>query len=547
MHYHNLVSLLKISHPKQLSIAGLSIFLSMPLMASERVVLQHKSFNDLQNMSQVLLPDKPETFTQKNINSLQFLSQHTDKKQTTHIRMQQQYAGFPVFGGYAILHRYAQTIVSMNGVVYRGLEAELGNVPDDYLKLAPLVLKKFIDQFNNQPMQEQQISPIVYIDESHRSHWAYKVSVWLQPQDTMPSRPSAIIDANTGVILQSWDDVKTLLKSSKQDTSLTFVKGLGFGGNPRIGKYQFGKNFPSLELLRNDALSLCYMENKHVKVVDMDYGYDKSQSTMAFSCALVSDDNAYWTGYNADGYDRQNGSYSPSNDALYIGGLIKQMYSQEYGVEALIAHNKPMKLVMRVHYGKLYSNAFWDGRQMTFGDGDDMTYSLVSLGIGAHEVSHGFTEQHSSLAYFGQSGGINESFSDMAAQAAEFYMNGKSSWLIGAEVLKAKKGYAAFRFMDKPSRDGISIDRADQFQVGMDVHHSSGVYNHLFYLLANQAGWDPHKAFQVMLKANMDYWTPNSTFDEGACGIIEAAKDLNYSVDDVERSLDDVMIDYYDC
>ncbi|WP_336118282.1 M4 family metallopeptidase, partial [Klebsiella pneumoniae] len=74
----------------------------------------------------------------------------------------------------------------------------------------------------------------------------------------------------------------------------------------------------------------------------------------------------------------------------------------------------------------------------------------------------------------GQSGGMNEAFSDMAGEAAEFYMRGKNDFLIGYDI---KKGSGALRYMDQPSRDGRSIDNASQYYNGIDVHHSSGVYN----------------------------------------------------------------------
>ncbi|MDP3706069.1 MAG: M4 family metallopeptidase [Legionellaceae bacterium] len=516
--------------------------LSLPISAAERVLLQHISFHELQQITHVLLSDKPQSLTALTVNSLRFLSQHTDQQRITHTRMQQLYAGVPVFGGYAILHRQARAVRSMNGAVYRGLQHELGQPDPSFLKRSQSVLEQFIAQYPTQEIREKQVTPMVYIDDQQQAHWAYKVSVLLEPMAAMPKRPTAILDANTGISLEAWDDVKTLR---------TLVKGTGFGGNQRIGKYQFGQGLPLLDLSRDDFSGLCYMENKQVKVVDMAYGYENPNTPMVFSCAtpftVSEDSNTYWTGYAGDGYDMQNGSYSPSNDALYIGGVIKHMYSQEYGVEALTDRRKPRQLIMRVHYGIGYSNAFWDGFQMTFGDGDRVFHPLVSLGIGAHEISHGFTEQHANLAYFGQSGGINESFSDMAAQAVEYYVHGKSSWRIGAEILKNEATPVALRFMDRPSRDGRSIDSADQYQKGIDVHYSSGVYNRLYYLLANQQNWDPSKAFHVMLKANMDYWTPKSTFSEAACGIISAADDLGLSVDDVQRSLDGVMIDYDEC
>jgi len=68
----------------------------------------------------------------------------------------------------------------------------------------------------------------------------------------------------------------------------------------------------------------------------------------------------------------------------------------------------------------------------------------------------------------------------MAAQAVEYFAHDTCSWKIGAEIVKEESGYKALRFMDKPSRDGYSIDNATQYRSGMDVHRSSGVYNRLF-------------------------------------------------------------------
>lgn len=291
------------------------------------------------------------------------------------------------------------------------------------------------------------------------------------------------------------------------------------------------------------------MENEGVKVVDMEHTYFHYNRPMRFHCktANVVRSNIYRTGYHGDGYDLDNGAYSPTNDALYAGYVINRMYQKWYGVPALTKAGKPMQLVMRVHYGKGYENAFWDGKQMTFGDGDFNMHPLVSLGVSAHEISHGFTQQHSNLAYFGESGGMNEAFSDMAAQAAEFYARRSSTWKIGSDIVKQESGYKALRFMRKPSVDGRSIDRADEYYNGLNVHYSSGVYNRLFYLMAHKSGWNTRKAFDVMVKANMDYWTPYSTFEEGGCGILSATKDIGLSVADVKESLDEVAIKYDNC
>jgi pseudolysin len=521
---------------------ALAIGIASPVRAAEPLSLQNASFAQLkQNFALATqgISAAP--------NSLNFVKEHTDSNKITHIRMQQYYAGFPVFGGYAIIHSgiTAKTLatvkanVAMNGVVYQGLQAELGKPGVTFVSNAPVALAQFKAQYAGNELSEAEVVPMVYIDDQHQAHWAYKVSVFVTYKDKIPARPTAIIDIKTYKPFVQWNNVKT---------HKVAAKGVGYGGNHRMGVYQFdGQGLPYLELTRDETSSECFMENTDVKVIDMGHKYSSKGKAMKFNCE-DNDAGVFQTGYKGDGYDKENGAASPTNDALYAGYVIKHMYHDWYGVEALTkSDGSPMKLIMRVHYGDGYENAYWDGRQMTFGDGDTMMYPLVSLGVGGHEVSHGFTEQHSNLEYYSHSGGINESFSDMAAQAAEYYSLGKNTWTIGSEIMKEDSGYDALRYMDLPSRDGESIDSADEYYGGLDVHYSSGVYNHLFYILANKENWNTRLAFDVMVKANMDYWTPYTTFDEAGCGVISAAKDLGYSIDDVKSSLKAVAINYNTC
>ncbi len=167
---------------------------------------------------------------------------------------------------------------------------------------------------------------------------------------------------------------------------------------------------------------------------------------------------------------------------------------------------------------------------MSFGDGASTFYPLVSVDVAGHEVSHGFTEQHSNLTYSGQSGGMNEAYSDIAGEATEFYYKGSNDFLVGPEIFK---GTGALRYMANPTQDGRSIDNAANFTSSMDVHLSSGVYNKAFYLLATTAGWTTKTAFQVFARANSLYWTPSSTFSTGACGVQTAATDLGFNVANV--------------
>ena len=144
----------------------------------------------------------------------------------------------------------------------------------------------------------------------------------------------------------------------------------------------------------------------------------------------------------------------------------------------------------RVHYGANYVNAFWDGTKMTYGDGDGTNFGpLTSLDVAGHEMSHGVTENTAGLTYSGESGGLNEATSDIFGTLVEFFANNANDpadYLIGEEFDIAQ--HAGFRRMDRPSSDGSSLDCWSSAAGSVDVHYSSGIGNHFFYLLSEGSG-----------------------------------------------------------
>lgn len=344
------------------------------------------------------------------------------------------------------------------------------------------------------PLTNEQSELVVRRNEQGLAQLAYVVSFFVG--GAKPSRPHFMIEANSGELLQRWE-------------GLTHAEASGPGGNVKTGQYLYGTQYGPL-LVNNT----CQMNSGDVITVNLNHRYDNSSVT-PFRFACPHND-----------YKAINGAFSPLNDAHYFGNVVFQMYGSWFG--GLRPLNE-RKLYMKVHYGNGYENAFWDGQAMTFGDGRSRFYPLVSLDVSAHEVSHGFTELNSGLVYEGQSGGINEAFSDMAGEAAEYFMKGSNDWKVGADIFK---GNGSLRYMDQPSRDGLSIEHASQYHDGIDVHHSSGLYNRTFYLLANSVGWNTRKAFQVFVDANRFYWTETSTFDQGACGVIQSAQNRSYGSSD---------------
>lgn len=485
--------------------------------------------------------------------TLHEIGRHVDFKKTLHVRVQEMYLNHPVWGADAVLHlANGKTAQSMNGILYQDLEKDLAKAPSLVFtqEQAQKALQARIEAYQHRTggktiLSEQASQLIVFIDKQNTAHWAYKVSFRSEANKSSekPVKLVSIVDAVSLKVYVKWDDIKTIDDSAE-------IAGGGFGGNIKMGKLVYDglqAHLAKLSIKRDDKTKTCSLQNDDVNVKNINTG-----KVMTFPCAKVDGDhnNVYWDG----DFDAVNDGYSPGNDALFGGQVIKHMYNDWYGIPVLVnADGTPMKLRMVVHQLH-YDNAYWDGRQMTFGDGETYFYPLTSLGVAAHEISHGFTEQHSNLAYYGQSGGMNEAFSDMAAQAAEVYAygSGKNSWQIGPEIFKEKD--RALRYMDLPSRDcgngslrQCSIDDATQYDDYLDVHYSSGVYNRFFYTLGTTDGWDAKKAFDVMVHANSSYWTSTSTFVEAACGTIKAAHDLNYDTDAVKAAFDVVKVDYSDC
>ena len=115
-----------------------------------------------------------------------------------------------------------------------------------------------------------------------------------------------------------------------------------------------------------------------------------------------------------------------------------------------------MPLNATVHFGKLYDNAFWDGQQMVFGDGDGEIFERFtrSLSVIGHELAHGVTQFSAGLAYRNQAGAINESISDVFGALVEQYFRKQTtadaSWLIGEDLFTPQVEGSALRSMKAP-------------------------------------------------------------------------------------------------
>jgi Zn-dependent metalloprotease len=190
-------------------------------------------------------------------------------------------------------------------------------------------------------------------------------------------------------------------------------------------------------------------------------------------------------------------------------GATYDFYKNVLGRNSIDDHG--MRLVATVHFGKGFNNAFWNGKQMVFGDGDNIIFRdfTRSLDVIGHELTHGVTDFTSRLEYHNQSGALNESFSDVFGSLVKQYARNQTvtqaDWLIGSEIMAPGINGQALRSMKSPGsayndprlggkdpqpkhmQDFVNLPDDDFGDFG-GVHINSGIPNFAFYLVASSLG-----------------------------------------------------------
>jgi Zn-dependent metalloprotease len=216
-------------------------------------------------------------------------------------------------------------------------------------------------------------------------------------------------------------------------------------------------------------------------------------------------------------------------------------YEQVHGRNGI--DNTGKATYSRVHYSNSYDNAFWSDTCfcMTYGDGSSFL-TLTAIDVAGHEMSHGVTATSANLAYRRESGGLNEANSDIFGTAIEFYSRGGTggNWTIG-EQLATPAYNRPLRYMYNPSLDGRSADCWSKSVATLDVHYSSGVGNHFFYLLSQGSNANPAsptcngssisgiglaKAEKIWFRALTVYMTSSTNYAGARTATLNAATEL---------------------
>ncbi len=221
-------------------------------------------------------------------------------------------------------------------------------------------------------------------------------------------------------------------------------------------------------------------------------------------------------------------------------GTVRRFFAEVLNRNSI--DNRAMDLILNVHFGSAYNNAFWDGDEMTFGDGDGTIFSgfARSLDVVAHELAHGVTQYTSQLVYQDESGALNEHFSDVFGSAITQWANDESpqdaDWLIGDEIMGPELYGEALRSMRHPGtaydnpilgKDPQPAHYDDRYTGTGDnggVHINSGIPNRAFYLTAIEMG-STLEATRIWYHA-LQHLDPNATFAQAATVTATSARIL---------------------
>ncbi|MEU8221788.1 M4 family metallopeptidase [Kribbella sp. NPDC048915] len=447
-----------------------------------------------------------------------------DSDGSSHVRMDRTIGGLPVLGGDVVVHQ------TKDGA-FKGASLTLGG-PANVARTPKLSSAAALAKGVAKGLKAEGRPSLVIEARKGAPRLAYQVTSGGTQADGTPSRVTTTVDALTGATLVREQHIQTASGDGKSLYSGTVpLETSTASGGYTLTDATRGGGYTADANNKTDSI-LCQL-----------FGFGCPVPTR-----FTDADNHWGNGTNSD-------RASAAVDAHYGAATTYDYYKFVHGRNGIFGDGKGVP--SRVHYGNNYVNAFWDGKQMTYGDGDNVVAGpLVSIDVAGHEMSHGVTEHTANLTYSGESGGLNEATSDIFGTMVEFYSNNSSDpgdYYIGEEIMKDRP---ALRFMDKPSKDGSSVDCWYSGVGNLDVHYSSGIANHFFYLLsegtgAKTIGGLPHnssacngstlqgigkdKAAKIWYRALSTYMTSGTTYAQARTATLNAATDA-YGANSPERA-----------
>jgi Zn-dependent metalloprotease len=443
---------------------------------------------------------------------------------TVHTRYERTYAGLPVLGGDLVVHTSKAgksegvTKATKAAIKVASLKAQV--TPAKAEKLAVSAARTL----GSTKSAADGARKVVWAG-SGKPVLAYETVVGGLQDDGTPNQLHVITDAATGKKLFEYQGIENATGTGKTL----------YSGTVELTTSGSGSSYTLTDASRGGHKT-----------------YNLKHGTSGTGTLFTDADNTWGTGAASSDANDQTAAADAAYGAQETWDFYKSTFNRT-GIK-----NDGVGAYSRVHYGSNYVNAFWDDSCfcMTYGDGSGNNHPLTALDVAGHEMSHGVTSATAGLNYSGESGGLNEGTSDIFGTGVEFYADNasdKGDYLIGEKIDINGDG-SPLRYMDKPSKDGGSADYWSSGVGNKDVHYSSGVANHFFYLLSEGSGkktingvdYDSptsdgstvtgigrDKALQIWYKALTTYFTSTTNYKQARAGTLSAASDL-YGADSTE-------------
>ncbi|MFK9094009.1 M4 family metallopeptidase [Bacillus salipaludis] len=489
---------------------------SVPVFVKDRLAEKFSSSNP-SNALNYLKKNEGKTGIKNPDKKLKVKDTQKDKLGMTHVRFNQSINGVDVEGSEVIVHfNKNNEVVSVNGRINQTIADDAvdttASLSSDAALKAALSSVNAPEELTYEPTSEL----VVYPFEGD-NHTAYKVNVNFMGDE--PGNWFVFVDANTGEIIDKYNG---LMHADEMKTQKGAGKGV-HGAHRELHITQVKEPKSGTQFALAD-----YSHNGLDGILTYDAKNDNSSSNdtlyVGNSAAFIGD------------YDRA------LVDAHYNSEKVYDYYLNEHGRNSL--DGEGMAIISKVHYGNNYNNASWNGRWMTYGDGDGEFFISLSAGldVAAHEMTHGVITHTANLVYRNQSGALNESFADVFGALVD-----DDDWEMGEEIMApAAKADGVTRLRSLSNPNSVVVSNADRraystnggvYPAHMDefynmptsvdgggVHVNSSITNHAAYLIGQEIG--RHKLGQIYYRAISVYLTPNSDFSDARKAIVQSAIDI---------------------
>ena len=436
------------------------------------------------------------------------------------VRFDRTFKGLPVYGGDLIVHLKP-------GGSYRALNTA---TPAAAVSTSPKVASSAAAKTSRAQLH----GTVSTVGKPHLAVWATGRSsqlVWETVvkgvrSDQTPSVLHVLVDAGKGKVVTKRDEISTLLSPAQAAAARKSVSPLVAG----TGNSIYSGSVPIDLTLSGSTYSM--KDPSHGNGTTTNLNHATSGTGTIFSNTT----GTFGNGTNSD-------PASAGVDAHFGAAKTFDYFKNVHGRNGIFGNGAGVP--SRVHYGNAYVNAFWDGSQMTYGDGQSNARPLVEIDVAGHEMSHGVSGALTGWDETGETGGMNEGTSDIFGTMVEFYANNSvdtPDYTMG-ELINIFGDNTPLRYMYQPSLDGNSPNCYTSSNGSLDPHYSLGPLTHWFFLLAVGSGDHGYgnsptcdsstvtgigndKAAKIWYRALASYASSSENYSRARTDSLKAAADL---------------------